>query len=343
MAKQESNDLSFLEANVAATKEELDKAIAEYNAASSSLKDAKAEAEKLRKAVEALETSQRRTAANYFAWVGSSGATYAYNVLTDPNFNAFLEYTHLGDKNDATDLDNMLRTWHYLQIVHEYIDTTGFAISRGGTWSVTHGQQFSLVRDLWGEKPDSRVTYTVDEYRQSLLTYMSNPSSPELQAAKKAYEEALAEVTKAETSANAKHSARTRTQNAYDAALATLNEAQRPAKVGVGRLGGANRYQSSQKVFQTFFAAESFDSAFVATGRAFPDALSASAAAGSLNAPVLLVDGTTGKNVPSATLLRDMGVNNVLIVGGNGAVNKTIESGLRATFPNVTPSRAVAR
>lgn len=103
------------------------------------------------------------------------------------------------------------------------------------------------------------------------------------------------------------------------------------------RVAGANRYETSAKVFQTFFNGADVEYAFVATGRTFPDALSASAAAGALGAPVLLVDGVAGKNLlaPSLQLLDRLGVENVAIAGGTGAVNKTIQTNLAKSFDTV--------
>ena len=103
------------------------------------------------------------------------------------------------------------------------------------------------------------------------------------------------------------------------------------------RVGGADRYETSAKVFQTFFSDLAIDTAFVATGRSYPDSLSASAAAGALESPVLLVDGTNGKNVlpASESLMKKLGVANVFVVGGTGAVNATIEKNLADSFTDV--------
>ncbi|WP_164996722.1 5'-nucleotidase C-terminal domain-containing protein [Actinomyces minihominis] len=103
------------------------------------------------------------------------------------------------------------------------------------------------------------------------------------------------------------------------------------------RLAGADRYETSAKVFQHFFSGSTVPTAFVATGQDFPDALSASAAAGALGGPVLLVNGTTGKNLmsESTALLKRLGTENILITGGQGAVNSTIEANLSKAFPNV--------
>lgn len=102
----------------------------------------------------------------------------------------------------------------------------------------------------------------------------------------------------------------------------------------VERVSGADRYKTSAAVFQKFFADETVESAFVATGTDFPDALSASAAGGSFRAPVLLVNGRSATTLlpEMLTLLRNRGTSNLHIVGGAGAVNNQIERNLSHGF-----------
>ena len=103
------------------------------------------------------------------------------------------------------------------------------------------------------------------------------------------------------------------------------------------RVSGVNRYETNVQVLQTFFSGRSTDTAFVATGRSYPDSLSASAAAGALDSPVVLVDGTLDRNVlpASTSMLTKLGVKKVFVVGGKGAVNLTIEKNLASTFSSV--------
>ncbi len=98
----------------------------------------------------------------------------------------------------------------------------------------------------------------------------------------------------------------------------------------IQRVKGKDRYDTSLAVFNEFFANETLEDAFVATGVDFPDALSASAAGGALNAPVLLVQGNTAKNLlpEMVTGLKDSEVQNIHVVGGKGAVNETIAASL---------------
>lgn len=110
----------------------------------------------------------------------------------------------------------------------------------------------------------------------------------------------------------------------------------------VERVSGNDRYETSLEVFNRFFAsppprAVSAGSVFVATGQDFPDALTASAAGGSLGEPVVLTQGKTGKELPAATVkaLKDAGVKDIHIVGGKGAVNEATASSLTKAGFNV--------
>lgn len=86
----------------------------------------------------------------------------------------------------------------------------------------------------------------------------------------------------------------------------------------VERLGGVNRYETSRMVAD--YAFESAEGAYVTTGKRFPDALSAGAAAGHLQWPLLLVN--TSVEVPAETtaLLDGLGAERVRIVGSADAV-----------------------
>ncbi|GAA1764067.1 cell wall-binding repeat-containing protein [Agromyces humatus] len=102
------------------------------------------------------------------------------------------------------------------------------------------------------------------------------------------------------------------------------------------RLGGVDRFESGERVIADAFASAA--QAFVVTGRAFPDALAASAAAGALGAPVFLVDGLA-PSVRASTIasMRALGVGTVRIAGGDSAVSPAIERQL------VSAGFAVAR
>lgn len=96
----------------------------------------------------------------------------------------------------------------------------------------------------------------------------------------------------------------------------------------VVRVGGADRYEASRNVTTSAFTTA--DTAMIATGRTFPDALAASGVAGKLGAPVLLVDGARA-SVPSTTMnvLRGLGVSTVYVAGGPGSVSPSIVTQLQ--------------
>ena len=96
----------------------------------------------------------------------------------------------------------------------------------------------------------------------------------------------------------------------------------------VTRFGGANRYDTGLQIVNGTFSSSS--TAILATGRSFPDALAATGVAGTLNAPVILVDGVKS-TLTSATLttLSSLGVKDVVIAGGTGVVSSGIATQLR--------------
>ncbi len=99
------------------------------------------------------------------------------------------------------------------------------------------------------------------------------------------------------------------------------------------RISGSSRYETSERIFNKFFATKDINGVFIATGRAFPDALSASAAGGALNMPVLLVDGKTAKTLPaSIASTLSTKTSNVQIIGGTGAVNATLNANLSRSY-----------
>ncbi len=92
------------------------------------------------------------------------------------------------------------------------------------------------------------------------------------------------------------------------------------------RISGGTRYETSAKVFQKFFVDREVSQAFVATGKAFPDALSAAAAGGALAAPVLLVNGQSDTALHSdiRVLLKQKKTDRLTLVGGKNAVNSKL-------------------
>ena len=106
------------------------------------------------------------------------------------------------------------------------------------------------------------------------------------------------------------------------------------------RAAGADRFETSRIVTREAFAEDGSSIAYVATGTNFPDALSASAAAGSLGSPVILVNGAGG-NVEAATLrlIADLRVTTIRIAGGTAVVAPQVESSLASAAGVVAVER----
>lgn len=98
----------------------------------------------------------------------------------------------------------------------------------------------------------------------------------------------------------------------------------------VTRIGGADRFDASRNLAETFGTASTI---FISNGFNFPDALSAGPAASTVGAPVLLVNGPAS-SLPTATLqlFTDLGVTHVVITGGPNSVSPAIESQLDGIF-----------
>ncbi len=102
----------------------------------------------------------------------------------------------------------------------------------------------------------------------------------------------------------------------------------------VRRLSGGNRYETACDIWSKTLPEASTSSAVIATGRNFPDALSASALAGAVEGPLLLVD---TNSVPQDVLdtLLFLGVNGVYVVGGESVVSNTVVTTLETNGMNV--------
>jgi putative cell wall-binding protein len=104
----------------------------------------------------------------------------------------------------------------------------------------------------------------------------------------------------------------------------------------ISRIGGANRYVVSESLAQLAFGAGGATKVFVATGRTFPDALSAGAAAGSEGDPVILIDGLAKTLDPGlVTLLSSLHTTQIDIAGGPASVLPSVQTQL-AALPGIT-------
>lgn len=109
----------------------------------------------------------------------------------------------------------------------------------------------------------------------------------------------------------------------------------------ISRMTGIDRYEASRNVTADAFA-DGATIAYIATGETFPDALSASAAAGSLGAPVILLPGYKSTlDAATATLIADLGITDIRITGGPASVTPALESQI-AAIPGVTSVRRLS-
>jgi Putative cell wall-binding domain len=100
----------------------------------------------------------------------------------------------------------------------------------------------------------------------------------------------------------------------------------------VVRIGGADRYATSLAVVKYAFG--SSPSVWVATGNDFPDALSASSAAGIRGSATLLVDGNAATLDPlAAAAITALSPTSLYVVGGTGVVSPGIQTALASIAP----------
>jgi putative cell wall-binding protein len=109
----------------------------------------------------------------------------------------------------------------------------------------------------------------------------------------------------------------------------------------VVRIGGADRYETSRNIVQYAFGTAGAKSAYIATGLNFPDALSASSAAGTKSIPVLLMRGSdTAVDAPTSDLLTSLGVTSIKVAGGPNSVSDALVASLNAIVPTTRISGA---
>ncbi|MDR3542087.1 MAG: cell wall-binding repeat-containing protein [Desulfosporosinus sp.] len=106
------------------------------------------------------------------------------------------------------------------------------------------------------------------------------------------------------------------------------------------RITGANLYQRNINIIKLFSSNLNFSKVYLATGKAFADALAGSALAATAGSPLIFVD----YDMPQVTkdfITSEAGaVSNINVLGGKGAISddtvQTIQSLLGATAPNTT-------
>ena len=100
---------------------------------------------------------------------------------------------------------------------------------------------------------------------------------------------------------------------------------------GTIRVAGTDRYGTAAAVAAAAFA-PGVDTAYVATGLDFPDAVSASAAAGGSGSPLFLVTTTSIPDATAAGLAR-VHPNRIVVVGGPGVIADSVLASLVAYAP----------
>ncbi|WP_368496251.1 cell wall-binding repeat-containing protein [Herbiconiux sp. A18JL235] len=121
-------------------------------------------------------------------------------------------------------------------------------------------------------------------------------------------------------------------ENTLSAALVAQVKAA-SATSTITRIGGTDRYETSRMLISdATLGAMASTELFVASGTKFPDALSASPAAASLRAPVLLVDGhAQALSAAEEALVTARGVKRVTVVGGEDTVSRGLNDSLADT------------
>ena len=100
------------------------------------------------------------------------------------------------------------------------------------------------------------------------------------------------------------------------------------------RIYGSNRYETSYKLFDKGW--NSSQTAIIASGIDYPDALTATPLAGKYDAPILLSKNTTLDAQPELkSALMNKGVKEVIIVGGESAIPRIIQDQISALGINV--------
>lgn len=97
----------------------------------------------------------------------------------------------------------------------------------------------------------------------------------------------------------------------------------------VRRIGGRNRYETATRIGAEIHAQQGKDTVILASGANFPDALSVSAHAARRGYPVLFSAAST-LSAHTETALKDWGIRNVIIVGGDAAIGSSVESRIKS-------------
>ncbi|NMM63770.1 alpha/beta fold hydrolase [Clostridium sp. P21] len=88
------------------------------------------------------------------------------------------------------------------------------------------------------------------------------------------------------------------------------------------RIQGKDRYETSMNICKYFD--ENLDNVIIASGEAFPDALSGTALSAKLKAPIVITDGNNISSIKE--YIKNRNFRKVIILGGEGTVSKNMEN-----------------
>ena len=101
----------------------------------------------------------------------------------------------------------------------------------------------------------------------------------------------------------------------------------------VERIAGVNRYETSARIAKKIqeIMPTAIDTAFIASGENFPDALSASPIAANMGYPILLTQSGT-LPVSINNMISELGISNTIVVGGTSVISDTIRFSLPSSI-----------
>ena len=105
--------------------------------------------------------------------------------------------------------------------------------------------------------------------------------------------------------------------------------------ITVNRLEGADRYETAEKTALAAYP-DGAGSAVIVSGENYPDALSAAALAGLIDAPLLLNENSSAVNSYTAAALSKLGTKNIVLVGGTSSLPESLQTALENEGFSVT-------
>ncbi|NYF11360.1 putative cell wall-binding protein [Leifsonia sp. AK011] len=85
----------------------------------------------------------------------------------------------------------------------------------------------------------------------------------------------------------------------------------------ITRIAGTDRYDTSRKLARFAFAGYDTHTAYMVIGSDFPDGIAAGSSAAAQHAPVILDNGSTSLDSATSTLIQELGIERIVIVGSS--------------------------